>query len=107
MRKRLLPTLVSAVGFAVLIGLGLWSCENPVGPKSRTPSLPSLVVTAASAVTFVGAGDVASCSSNKGDEKTAAVIRPILAADQTAVVFNDGDMVYDNGTAAEYANCYD
>jgi hypothetical protein len=51
-------------------------------------------------VVFVGAGDIASCSSS-GDEATASVLDNIAGT-----VFTLGDNVYDNGTVAEYNNCY-
>jgi acid phosphatase type 7 len=50
---------------------------------------------------FVGAGDIASCTS-AGDEATAALLDGIAGT-----VFTLGDNVYDNGTATEFANCYD
>jgi acid phosphatase type 7 len=50
---------------------------------------------------FVGAGDIASCAST-GDEATANLLDGIAGT-----VYNLGDNVYDNGTAAEFANCYD
>jgi PKD repeat protein len=50
---------------------------------------------------MVGAGDIASCSSNLGDEKTAAVIKNIAGT-----VFTLGDNIYETATAADYANCY-
>jgi hypothetical protein len=49
---------------------------------------------------FVGAGDIASCSSS-GDEATANLLDGIAGT-----VYTLGDNVYDNGTATEYANCY-
>ena len=50
---------------------------------------------------LVGAGDIASCSST-GDEATADLLDSM-----PGTVFTAGDNVYDNGSAAEYANCYD
>ena len=49
---------------------------------------------------LVGAGDIASCSS-AGDEATAALLDGI-----DGTVFTVGDNVYESGTAAEFANCY-
>ncbi len=50
---------------------------------------------------FVGAGDIADCSRTQ-DEATGAVIG---AVDGT--VWTAGDNVYANGTATEFANCYE
>ncbi len=50
---------------------------------------------------LVAAGDIASCSSS-GDEATANLLDSISGSVATL-----GDNVYENGTATEYANCYD
>lgn len=49
---------------------------------------------------FVGAGDIAVCTT-KGDEQTAALLDTI-----PGTVFALGDNVYENGTAQEYADCF-
>ncbi|MDQ1635249.1 MAG: hypothetical protein QOJ32_2058, partial [Frankiaceae bacterium] len=50
---------------------------------------------------LVGAGDIAACDGT-GDDQTAAVL------DKTpGTVFTLGDNAYQDGTAAEFANCYD
>lgn len=49
---------------------------------------------------LVGAGDIASCSEN-GDEITAKMLDGM-----PGTVFALGDNAYNNGTAAEYQNCY-
>src|SRR5215212_8435220 len=51
---------------------------------------------------LVGAGDIASCQSS-GDEATAK----LLANMPSATVFTLGDNAYEDGTASEFANCYD
>ena len=63
--------------------------------RSFTVTLPP-----GAAATFVGAGDIARCTSNR-DEETATLLDGIAGT-----VFTLGDNVYDNGTAAEFANCY-
>jgi hypothetical protein len=50
---------------------------------------------------FVGAGDIASCSSS-GDEATAKLLDGI-----PGTVYTLGDNAYDSGTATEFADCYD
>jgi hypothetical protein len=49
---------------------------------------------------LVGAGDIATCK-QQSDEATAK-----LLANIAGTVFALGDNVYENGTAAEFANCY-
>lgn len=63
-------------------------------PTPAPAALPSAAV-------LVGAGDIASCSSS-GDEATAALLDNI-----PGTVFTAGDNVYESGSPAEYANCYD
>src|SRR5438046_198526 len=50
---------------------------------------------------LVGAGDIASCA-NDNDAATAMLLDGI-----SGTVFTLGDDAYENGTAAEFANCYD
>ena len=50
---------------------------------------------------LVGAGDIATCAGT-GDEATAALLDGI-----PGTVFTLGDNAYIDGTAAEYANCYE
>jgi hypothetical protein len=59
------------------------------------------IVSAASSVVFVGAGDIADCSSS-GDEATAALLDNIAGS-----VFTLGDNVYSSGTPTEITTCYD
>lgn len=72
------------------------------GPTTTT-SVPATTTTVpATDPVLLAAGDIASCASS-GDEATAA----LLDARPTATVATTGDNVYDNGTATEFANCYD
>ena len=52
---------------------------------------------------LIGAGDIAGCGTSTRDDATS----DILVANPDGIVFTLGDNAYDNGTAAEYANCYD
>lgn len=49
---------------------------------------------------LVGAGDIASCASS-GDEETANLLDEI-----SGTVFTAGDLAYENGSAADFSNCY-
>src|SRR6266536_2029910 len=49
---------------------------------------------------LVGAGDIASCSST-GDEATATLLDGV-----PGTVFTAGDNAYENGSDADYTNCY-
>src|SRR3712207_3086721 len=52
-------------------------------------------------VVFSGAGDIADCNST-GDEATASLLDTLPGK-----VFTLGDNAYENGTDAEFANCYE
>ena len=65
-------------------------------PPPPPPTQPPVVATAV----LVGAGDIASCDGS-GDEATAALLDSIAGT-----VFTAGDNVYSDGTAAEFADCF-
>jgi hypothetical protein len=54
-------------------------------------------------VVFLGAGDIADCSSGAEDGATAALI----ARYPTATVFTLGDNAYEDGSPANYSRCYE
>src|SRR5271163_1692473 len=51
-------------------------------------------------VVLVGAGDIAGCKNIEGAQATAKLIQGI-----PGTVFAAGDLVYENGTVAEFRNC--
>jgi hypothetical protein len=55
---------------------------------------------------LVGAGDIAYCDKVE-HQATAALLDRILMAHPGATVFTAGDNAYPNGTAEEFANCYE
>jgi len=61
----------------------------------------AITATPSTAAILAGAGDIATCR-GVYDEQTAALLDDI-----PGTVFTLGDNVYDNGTATEYADCYD
>jgi hypothetical protein len=64
-------------------------------------ALTESVMVSGPGVVLVGAGDIADCAS-PGDEATALLLDSI-----PGTVFTAGDNVYSDGTAAEFAACYD
>ncbi len=89
--------------FLVLCGLFLQSCSTAErAPKTGPESAPAILI---------GAGDIADC----GTELTAAAAAASMAARAgdlldafpDATVFTTGDNAYLNGTAAQFADCYD
>jgi acid phosphatase type 7 len=75
---------------------------------SRVPTQPSVVATApeppasTETVVLVGAGDMVSCPNYKGAEATARILDAI-----DGLIFTVGDNVYETGTPAEFATCYE
>lgn len=106
---------------SILLSLFLASCMSPPEQMTPTPTAaaPTLTPTRAPTATsiptstltmtplpesdpvLVGAGDIAHCSS-EGDEVTANMLDDI-----SGTVFTTGDNAYPDGSAEEFANCYD
>jgi calcineurin-like phosphoesterase family protein/thrombospondin type 3 repeat protein len=76
---------------------------DAAGNTDATPATRTWTVNATtqSDPVFVGAGDIASCSSS-GDEATAKLLDGI-----PGTVYTLGDDAYESGTTTEFANCYD
>ena len=76
-------------------------------PKATTPFLPprsdaAFPVEQSRPEVFVGAGDIALCTSDGRHEETARLLDGI-----GGTVFALGDNAYSSGSAEEYRNCYD
>jgi acid phosphatase type 7 len=94
-RRIVLP--LSSMAVWVLVGIGLATLLS-VGVLGSEKSVSAQVAPADPV--FVGAGDIASCTS-KWDEATADLLDTI-----PGTVFTTGDNAYESGTASEFANCY-
>ena len=91
-----------------LIGLLLVGCAPLSGHVAAAPPQTSTLTSSATDTpipnndpVLVGAGDIARCGSD-GDEATAALLDSILGT-----VYTTGDNAYEDGTVAEFTNCYD
>ena len=91
---------VSQAGVVSGVAAGSASISASGGGATGTSAITVVTPPPPGSVVMVGAGDIASCSSS-GDEATANLLDGI-----DGTVFNLGDNVYDNGTAAEFTNCY-
>ena len=67
---------------------------------------PPVVASPGAPVVLVGAGDIASCAAQE-DEATARLLDSLVRSPLPVVVFTTGDNAYENGTASEFAQCYD
>jgi hypothetical protein len=98
-----------AIGVLCLFA-ALVTCRDD-GPRSREPTAPldptpALDEVPTVSVTLVGAGDIATCSSNN-DAATALLLDAIVGTDGArGTVFTVGDNAYSSGTATEYSKCY-
>ncbi|HXM37552.1 MAG TPA: Ig-like domain-containing protein [Gemmatimonadales bacterium] len=94
------PSVATVDGSGVAQGKasGATTIQARVGDLVAGGTL-TVSVRATSAV-LVGAGDIAACAPSTG-EATATLLDGIAGT-----VFTAGDNAYENGSAAEYANCY-
>jgi PKD repeat protein len=90
------------LGASAIVVLGAACAWEPFGPDA-TINLANVV--AAPAV-LIGAGDIAGCD-KIGDEQTADLIDSLLVEHPDGTVFTAGDNVYPDGTAQDYADCYE
>ena len=89
-RRRPILVVAAVLVSGLVAVMPTLATDRPVGPPP-SPDDPVLV----------GAGDIADCDS-QGDEATAALLDAI-----PGTVFTVGDNVYIDGTAKEFAKCYD
>jgi Big-like domain-containing protein/calcineurin-like phosphoesterase family protein len=80
------------------VAAGSTTIQATVGTKVATAAVT--VGPRPNSVTLVGAGDIASCASS-GDEATATLLDAI-----PGTIFTAGDNAYEDGSAANYADCY-
>jgi hypothetical protein len=87
-------------------GMDFASRESPSGVPALIVAIGEADSAARSGSVLVGAGDIASCSS-EGDEATASLLDEVVARGSETVVFTAGDNAYEAGSAANFADCYD
>jgi acid phosphatase type 7 len=95
---------------ACAVAAGVAACAQyslrPATDEQLATAIAGLGVPAAAAV-FVGAGDIAMCEDLGPAEATARLLDAVTAAFPEALVFTTGDHAYPDGTAAEFAECYE
>src|SRR5438552_469716 len=80
------------------------STGSPVTPNPNPNPNPPIPTTSPP-ITFVGAGDIADCTTIASAANAEATARMIDRMSD-AIVFTAGDNAYFNGNAAEFNNCY-
>jgi len=92
---------VSSSGLVTGVSAGSATITATSEGKDGTSAITVVPAPPGASVVLVGAGDIADCASN-GDEATANLVDGIAGT-----VFTAGDNAYPDGTAANYAQCYD
>jgi hypothetical protein len=89
--------------------LVLIACKPKVNTTPPPADAPAEAVALTGASVMIGAGDIASCTS-EGDEFTAALVDSVLKADSAAgvadAVFSLGDNAYPDGSDRDFALCF-
>jgi hypothetical protein len=91
---------VTRAGLVTGVAPGQATISAATAGKTGTSGITVSTPVPPGSVVFVGAGDIASCSST-GDEATANLLDGI-----SGTVFTLGDNAYETGSAGEFANCY-
>lgn len=92
---------VTASGLVTGISAGSASIVATTGSKSASAAITVTGGPPPTGEVMIAAGDIAQCSSSN-DEATASVVNGI-----PGTVAALGDNAYENGSASDYANCYD
>jgi hypothetical protein len=90
------------LALAVLV---LAACRSSAVTPAPSPLASTTATTAPFEYTVLAAGDIASCDSD-GDEATADLLDELLAP-RGGSVLALGDVAYDDGSATDFARCYD
>ena len=91
---------VSQSGLVSGVSAGTATITASAAGKTGSSTITVTAAPPPGSVVFVGAGDIASCSST-GDEATANLLDNIAGT-----VFTLGDNAYESGTSTEFTNCY-
>jgi len=97
-RARTAAARGAAALLAALLAAACRESSAPPGPEELPFGLDAITDTP---VVLVGAGDIGDCQTS-GDEATAALLDGI-----PGTVMTLGDNVYPNGSASDFANCYE
>ena len=94
------PAVVTVDGTGLVRGVGAGSATVQARVGNLTDAANVNVSVRPNSVVFVGAGDIASCTSG-GDEQTANLLDGIAGT-----VYTLGDNAYPNGSPTDYDTCY-
>jgi hypothetical protein len=86
----------------MLCALAAWPTQVTAQPHTTDGSSHSVTKEKTSDPVLVGAGDIADCADLSGAEATAKLLDAI-----PGTVFTAGDNAYEQGTAEQFAKCYD
>jgi acid phosphatase type 7 len=86
----------------LMCALATWSTQVAAHPRTTDGRASSADKNKTSDPVLVGAGDIADCADLSGAEATAKLLDAI-----PGTVFTAGDNAYEQGTAEQFAKCYD
>ena len=95
------PSVATVNGSGLVTGMGAGSATVTATSEGKSGTSAVTVTASGGSQVLLAAGDIASCSSS-GDAATAT-----LLGAQAGTVATLGDNAYPDGTAADFANCYD
>jgi PKD repeat protein len=94
------PGVATVDGGGVVTGAAVGTDRVSATSEGQTGVVTITVTTAPGAVTFVGAGNIASCSGTN-DDATATLLDNIAGT-----VFTTGDNIYGDGSPTDFQTCY-
>ena len=90
---------------ALVAGLIVCACSQPFDPQAFDADPPRFAGASAPPAIILAAGDIARCGIG-GDEATAKTLDSLVQVYPSATVVPLGDLVYPDGTAANFRDCY-
>lgn len=98
-RRELLGVAVGALGFVMFM------CSVPFDERGDEPDVQRFAAAATPPAVLLIAGDIARCGFGD-DDRTALVLDSLVGVHPDAIVVPLGDLVYPNGSAANFRDCY-
>jgi len=100
---------IRVLAMTLVVTLAAFSCKIPVQITPAPAAASAAEIAATGASVMIGVGDIAVCGTD-GDEQTAKLVDSVLKADSVAKVndevFSLGDNAYPDGSASNFAICF-
>jgi len=92
--------------FGACLGSGCVQLAPGIAPDDELAASVAALGLPGDGAVIVGAGDIARCDAPDGAAATARLVAAVIEAAPGAAVFTTGDHAYEEGTAAEFRECY-